>query len=300
MELRHLKYFIAVAEELHFGRAAQKLCIAQPPLSRQIKLLEEEIGVILLERTKRRVVLTTAGEIFLADAKVSVAQAEGAIRNAQRAARGEIGKLAIGFVHSAGYNKIPSLFCLMHNRYPEVSLFLDEMTIEEQEDALRTYRIDVGIVRPPLISTEGLSMQVISTEPLVVVLPETSHLAGEAEISIKSLAQEAFILVSRHAAPGYYDQFINLCTNTGFTPKVVQEAKTSPAIINLVASGIGISILPSSLENLQRTGVVYRPLKNPAPTSDLAIVWHTHNKSPTLWSFLKIVWEVTGIEYPGK
>ena len=173
MELRHLKYFIAVAEELHFGRAAQRLCIAQPPLSRQIKLLEEEIGVVLLERTKRRVVLTTAGEIFLADAKVSVAQAEGAIRNAQRAARGEIGKLAIGFVHSAGYNKIPLLFRLMHTRYPEVSLSLDEMTIEEQEEALRTNQIDVGIVRPPLISTEGLGMQVISTEPLVVFYPKT-------------------------------------------------------------------------------------------------------------------------------
>ena len=296
MELRHLKYFIAVAEELHFGCAARRLCISQPPLSRQIRLLEEKIGVVLLERTKRQVVLTPAGEIFLADAKAIVAQAENAIRNAQRAAHGQVGKLAVGFVHSAGYNKIPSIFRLMRARFPEVSLSLDEMTIEEQEKALSGNHIDVGIVRPPLISTEGLSLQVISSEPLVVVLPETSHLAEEEEISFTSLAQEPFILVSRHSAPGYYDQFINLCASNGFTPNVVQEVKTSPAIINLVASGIGISILPSSLENLQRAGVVYRPLKKPVPTSDLAIVWHANDKSPTLWSFLKIVWEVTGIE----
>ncbi len=297
MELRHLRYFIAVAEELHFGHAAQRLSIAQPPLSRQIKLLEEEIGVVLLERTKRQVILTTAGEVFLVEAKKSVSQAENAIRNAQRAALGEIGKLAIGFVHSAGYNIIPSLFRLMHTRFPDVSLSIDEMTIEEQEEAVRTNQIDVGIVRPPLISTEGLGLQVICTEPLVVVLPETSHLARETEISVRSLDQEAFILLPRHAAPGYYDQFINLCVNTGFTPKIVQETKTSPAIINLVASGIGISILPSSLENLQRPGVVYRPLKKPAPTSDLAVIWRIHDKSPSLWSFLRIVWEVAGIEY---
>ncbi len=292
MELRHLRYFVAVAEELHFGRAAKRLAIAQPPLSQQIKQLEEEIGVVLLTRTKRQVNLTAAGEIFLTEARKSLAQAEYAVRAARRAARGEIGQLAVGFVSSAVYGKIPFIFRLMHTRYPEVSLILQDLSSEEQVEAVKVGRIDVGLIRPPVTAAENLSLRVIWREPLMVVLPEGSWLTKQKEIAMESLAEESFIQIPRHVAPSFYDQFIGICTRAGFTPKIVQEARTTPTIVNLVAGGMGVSILPASLKSLQRSGVVYRPLRAPAPTTDMAVIWRNDDPSPILQAFLEVIREV--------
>ncbi len=299
MELRHLRYFVAVAEELHFGRAARRLAIAQPPLSQQIKQLEEEIGVALLTRTKRLVQLTAAGEVFLAEARKSLTQADHAVRAARRAARGEIGQLAVGFVSSAVYGKIPFIFRLMRTRYPEVSLLLQDLTSQEQVEAVKAGRIDVGLVRPPVSSAESLALRVIWQEPLMVVLPQGSPLASEREIAVESLAEESFIQIPRHVAPGFYDQFIGICARAGFTPKILQEARTTPTIVSLVAGGMGVAILPSSLMSLQRSGVVYRPLKSPAPTTDMAVIWRPEDKSPTLCTFLEIIWEVANSEVSG-
>ena len=152
MELRHLRYFVAVAEDLHFGRAAERLGMAQPPLSQQIKSLEQEIGVTLLLRTKRRVKLTGAGTVFLAEARKILSHVDLAVREAQRAARGEIGELVVGFVSSAVYGKVPLIFAKMRERYPDISLILQDLTTEEQVEALKGYRLDVGLVRPPLIA----------------------------------------------------------------------------------------------------------------------------------------------------
>jgi DNA-binding transcriptional LysR family regulator len=298
MEIRHLRYFIAVAEELHFGRAARRLAMSQPPLSQQIKLLEEEIGVVLLKRTKRQVVLTEAGEVFLGEARKTVAQAEYAIRAAQRAARGEIGQLAVGFVSSAVYGKVPTIFSLMRSRYPGISLLLQDLTSEEQVEALKLGRIDVGLVRPPVVDAESLAMRVIWREDLMVALPEGNPLTRLEEIAIEALAEESFIQIPRHVAPGFYDQFIRICARAGFSPKIVQEARTTPTIVSLIAGGIGLSILPASLRSLRRTGVVYRPLKKPAPTSDMAVIWRPADESPTLRSFLEIVWEMAETRNP--
>lgn len=298
MELRHLKYFIALAEELHFGRAAKRLGMSQPPLSQQIKQLEEEIGVVLLKRTKRQVVLTAAGEVFLGEARKSLAQASHAVQAAQRAARGEIGQLSVGFVSSAVYGKVPSIFSLMRSRYPGVSLLLQDLTSEEQVEALQVNRIDVGLVRPPVVDAETLAMKVIWQEALMVALPEGNPLTRQEEIAIEELAEESFIQIPRHVAPGYYDQCIRICARAGFSPKIVQEARTTPTIVSLIAGGMGVSILPASLLSLQRFGVVYRPLQKPAPTTDMAVIWRPADKSPTLRSFLEIIWEVAEMEEP--
>ncbi len=296
MELRHLRYFVAVAEELHFGRAAKRLAIAQPPLSQQIKALEEEIGVVLLTRTKRQVRLTAAGEVFLAESRMILAKAEHAVRAAKRAARGEIGKLAVGFVSSAVYGKVPHIFNTMRIRYPEVSLLLHDLTSEEQVEAVKAGRIDVGLVRPPVIAAESLAMRVIWREPLMVVLQEDSRFAEKEEVAVEELAEESFIQIPRHVAPGFYDQFIRICARAGFSPKIVQEARTTPTIVSLIAGGMGVSILPSSLTSLQRLGVIYRPLKKPAPTTDMAVIWRSGDESPTLQSFLEILLELSTIE----
>jgi DNA-binding transcriptional LysR family regulator len=296
MELRHLRYFAAVAEELHFGRAAERLGMAQPPLSQQIKSLEQEIGVPLLLRTKRRVTLTAAGTVFFDEARKILAHADQAVRAAQRAARGEIGELVVGFVSSAVYGKVPLIFAMMRERYPDISLILHDLTSEEQVEAVKGYRLDVGLIRPPVIAAESLAIQVIWREPLIVVLPETHPLAGEGEIAIEALANESFLQVPRHAGPGFYDQFIRICAEAGFSPKVAQVARTVPTIVNLIAGGMGVSLVPASLQNLQRTGVVYRPLKAPVPTTDLAVLWRPDDESPALLSFLKIIRQMAEID----
>ncbi len=296
MELRHLRYFVAVAEELHFGRAAERLGMAQPPLSQQIKGLEQEIGVSLLLRTKRRVRLTGAGEIFLRESRKVLAKAEQAVRAAQHAARGETGELAVGFVSSAVYGKVPSIFNLMRTLYPDVSLTLQDLSSEEQVEAMLAYRLDVGFVRPPVPTASLLEMRVIWREPLVVVIPRDHRLAKRRMIALEELAEEPFLLIPRYFAPGFYEQLMDHCRRAGFSPKTVQEARSAPTIVNLIAGGMGVSIVPASIRSLQREGVVYRPIAPPAPTTDLAVMWRPEDESPCLRSFLEIVWQVAGIE----
>ncbi len=298
MELRHLRYFVAVAEELHFGRAAEVLGIAQPPLSQQIKALEQEIGVELLLRTKRSVRLSAAGEIFLAESRKILSQADHAVNAAQRAARGEIGKLVIGFVSSAVYGRVPSIFSTMRARFPDVSLVLQDLSSEEQVEAMKAHRLDVGLIRPPVPAAEPLEVRVIWREPVVVALPQNHRLAGRKSIALSELAGESFLQVPRRYGPGFYDLLMRTCAMAGFSPKIVQEARSAPTIVNLVAGGMGISIIPSSLQALQRKGVVYRPIEPPAPTTDLAVMWRPDDPSPALHAFLEILWSVSELEGP--
>ncbi len=293
MELRHLRYFVTVAEELHFGRAAERLGIAQPPLSQQIKALEQQIGVLLLLRTKRHVELTAAGTVFAREARKVLAGADRAIHVAQGAARGEIGQLDVGFVSGAVYGKVPLIFRLMRTRYPEISLVLRDLTTEEQMDAIQTHRLDIGLIRPPVVmhQSQSLVTRVISREPLVVVLPRTHRLAGRRKISLEALAEEPFLQVPRHVAPGFYDQFIRLCAEAGFFPQIVQEARTTQTIVSLVAVGMGVSVVPGSLRDLQRTGVVYRAMEGTAFTTELVAVWRRDDENPALHRFLEIIGE---------
>ncbi len=295
MELRHLRYFVTVAEELHFGRAAERLGIAQPPLSQQIKALEQQIGVLLLSRTKRHVELTAAGTVFAREARKVLAGADRAVHIAQGAARGEIGQLDVGFVSGAVYGKVPSIFRLMRTRYPDIALVLKDLTTEEQMEAIQAHRLDIGLVRPPVImqQSQTLATMVVSREPLVVVLPKTHRFAGRRKISLEALAEEPFLQVPRHVAPGFYDQFIRLCAKAGFFPQIVQEARTTQTIVSLVAVGMGISVVPGSLRDLQRSGVVYRAMQGAEFTTELVAVWRRDDENPALRRFLEIIGEET-------
>ena len=290
MELRHLRYFIAVAEELHFGRAAERLHMAQPPLSQQIRSLEEELGVQLLHRTKRRVQLTEAGQVFLVEARRSLTQIEQTVLAAQRAGRGEIGSLAMGFVSSASYSLLPELLQVFRMRFPDVELILHELTTEQQLQKLRNGGLDIGFLYLPSYD-DSLSIISVTNEPLMAALPQSHPLTTSPQISLLSLAGEPFILPLRHLAVGFYDRIVSACQQAGFSPRVVQEANTIQTIISLVAGGIGISLVPASFQNLQRTGVIYKALQKPTPEVEMTIICRKNDPSPVLQAFLNVVRE---------
>ena len=289
MELRHLQYFVAVAEELHFGRAAQRLNMAQPPLSQQIRHLEEELGVQLFQRTRRHVELTDAGQAFLQEARLTLAQAEHAVKIARQAGRGEIGKLTIGFVGSATYEALPSIIRNFQERYPDVELILRELTTTQQVHALHDKRIHIGILRPP-INDDTLVLETLIKEPIVLALPENHPLSRQSSLTVEALAHEHFILFPRHLGPGLYDQIIGLCQQAGFSPQVTQEAIQMQTILGLVATGLGIALIPASAQHLRCTGVIYRRLDTNIYV-ELAMAWRKDDASPVLQAFLKTIWE---------
>jgi len=288
IELRHLRYFVTVAEELHFGRAAERLHMAQPPLSQQIRQLESELGFELFHRTRRRVELTQAGQVFLTECQKVLQQLDLAIQTGRQASRGEVGQLSIGFVSSAAYNVLPEILQQFRLQAPGVTLELQELTSDQQLARLREGRLDVGFVRPP-IPTEDMESMTVFQEDLGVALPAHHPLAHEAAVPLRSLAHQPFILFPRPLAPGLYDQIISLCQRANFSPQVVQEAIQMQTIISLVAAEIGVAIVPVSLENLKRTGVVYRPLQEDTPQAAIALVWQQHPTSPTIQRFLEVV-----------
>ncbi|MCG8347024.1 MAG: LysR family transcriptional regulator [Chloroflexales bacterium] len=288
MEFRHLRYFIAVAEELHFGRAAARLQMAQPPLSQQIRQLENEIGVQLLHRTKRRVELTHAGAMFLKEAQAIVAHAEQAIQVAQQASHGKIGRLAVGFVGSAMYSVLPPILRAFHHEAPEVKLTLEELTTAQQIDALHKQHIDVGFLRPP-IRDALLSTEPLLHEPLIVALADTHPLAQASVVSIHALAAEPFILFPRSYGPGLYDHVFDLCWQAGFVPQVAQEAIEMHTLVSLVAADLGVALVPASLQQLQRVNVVYRSLQEAVPMIALAMAWRHNDTTPVLHRFLDLV-----------
>jgi DNA-binding transcriptional LysR family regulator len=286
MELRHLRYFVTLAEELHFGRAAERLHIAQPPLSQQIRQLETELGFELFHRTKRKVQLTEAGQVFLDEVQQIFKQLEQAIQVGRQTSRGEMGQLVVGFVSSAPYNILPNILRAFRSNVPQVRLELHELTTNEQFRCLRESRIDVGFVRPPIEDT--FNFETIFQESLVVALPDTHLLANNSNVSLRSLKNEPFILFPRLLAPGLYDLIISLCQQAGFSPNVTQEAIQMQTIVSLVAGGLGIAIVPESLQNLQRTGVVYKIIQEPTPKTAIAIIWRQNDTSATVQKFLEI------------
>jgi DNA-binding transcriptional LysR family regulator len=291
MELRHLRYFVTVAEELHFGRAAQRLQIAQPPLSQQIRQLEEELGVQLFHRTKRSVQLTEAGQLFLEEACQILTRAEQAIQIVQRADRGETGRLTLGFVGSATYSILPGVLKVFRRRFPEVLLSLHEMTTTQQVQALHEDRIHLGFVRPPIYEQE-LMIESILKEPFVAVLPEFHRLANETQISLLTLANDPFILFPRYLGSGFYDQIVNMCQQVGFQPQVAQEAIQMQTIISLVAAELGVALVPASVQNLQRVGVVYKALAESTSQVELAMIWRPDKISSVLQKFLEVTRQV--------
>lgn len=295
MELRHLRYFVAVAEELHFGRAAVRLHMAQPPLSQQIRQLETEIGVTLFARTNRRVELTPAGEVFLREARAILDQVDQAVIQAQRANLGEAGWLGIGFVGSVTYDVLPATLRRFRERYPDVELVLQELMGDEQEQAIREHRIHVGFRRVGFQSTGLADAEILSEEliqePLVVAVSSTHALATRESVALRELANEPFILFRQTASYSYGTYIVHLCQEAGFTPREVQQVDEIQTAISLISAGIGVTLVPSSVQHLRREGVIYLPLAAPTPNIGLVMAYRAGDTSPILPHFLTIARE---------
>lgn len=299
MEIRHLRYFAAVAEQLHFGRAAQQLHISQPPLSQQIRSLEEEIGVQLLFRTKRRVELTEAGKVFLKEAQFILEHVNHAVQTAQRSSRGETGRLVVGFVMSASCSVLPEILRLFRERHPGVTLVLEEATTGGGIAAIKEKKLHLCFVRVP-IRDAALSMEIILKESLTLALPEGHRLSRNGKVPLSKLADEPFVIFPRSHGPGFYDQIVACCHQAGFSPKVVQEASQMQTILSLVAAGIGVALIPESVQSLQREGVVYRPLHDRTPATGIAIARLGNSASPVMEHFVAVAREVASRRHPQK
>jgi DNA-binding transcriptional LysR family regulator len=291
MELRHLRYFVAVAEELHFGRAAARLRIAQPPLSRQIRDLEREVGAALFSRAKKRVQLTHAGRAFLPEARLALGQAERARQTAQRAARGEIGRLRVGFVEAATFSGVlPDVLAFFRMHLPEIGLELFEMSSLQQGEALREGRIELGLLHsPPPDAERWLRVERVLKDPLVAAIPRGHQLAKRARLTLRALAREPFVVFPRQNGPALYDRIIAACRAAGFSPSVVQEAAQMHTLVGLVAAGVGVALVPGSIVRLRRPGVVYRPVRDLMVDMGMWVVWKLGEESPVQASFLSIV-----------
>jgi DNA-binding transcriptional LysR family regulator len=303
VELRHLRYFVAVAEELHVGRAAARLHIAQPPLSRQIRDLERELGTPLFERVPRGVTLTAAGRAFLPEARLTLAQAERAQRTAQRAARGEIGRLRVGFVEAATYASIlPDVLGFFRMHLPDIGLSLFEMDSLQQAEAFHDGRIDLGILHsPPPDAEQWLHVQHVYADPLVAALPESHALAGgKRALALRDLAEESFVLFPRPTARVVFDALIASCRTAGFSPRVVQEAAGWHTLVGLVGAGVGVAFVPRSLSRYQRQGVVFRPVRDLAVELGMSAVWKLGDRSPVRERFVTALRAVAGARPRGR
>ena len=271
MDLRRIRYFVTLAETLHFGRAALRLHIAQPPLSHQIRVLEDELGARLFDRTNRRVELTPAGHALLPEARALLAQAEKTAATAARAQRGELGELRIGFTSTSALNlAIPHLILAYRRRWPGVSLRIEELTSQGQLAAMLERRLDIAFVRSPQPPDLPAHLRAILLleDALVAALPPHHPLSnGHGPLPMAALSSENFILYPQDSGTGIYDQIIALCRRAGFAPHLVQEARSLTTIVGLVAAGLGIALVPDSTRSIATNGVIYRPLEEPAARS---------------------------------
>ena len=291
MELRHLRYFIAVAEELHFGRAAQALGISQPPLSQQIQALEQELGARLFERTNRRVALSEAGRLFLEEARQVLAQVDKAADVARRAQLGELGEMKIGFTSSAPFNSsIPKAIYSFRQHFPAVHLNLKEMSSRDVADALLDESIEVGLMRP-LPLPDSLVATELLREPLVAVLNAAHPLAqgNVSGIHMADLAHEPFVFFPRSYGSGLHAQLLSLARQAGFTPHFAQEAAEVMTIIGLVSAGLGVSVLPASFQRMRIDGVVYRTLLDPDAMTAVWLVQRREQASAMAGAFVELL-----------
>ena len=273
-DLRQLRHFIAVAERLHFGRAAAALHMSQPPLSRSIRDLEGRLGATLLARTRRKVELTPEGTRFLEEARRLLAQLEHAVLEVGRMAAGG-GRLRLGFVSLADYGVLPSLLRAYKVARPGVALALREMLSPDQAAALAAGELDFGLLLPP-VAGAGLEHIVVQRERFLVALPSRHRLArARGKVAMRELAAEAFVMAPREIAPGLHDVVAALATRAGFTPRVAQEAIQMQTVVSLVSSGMGVAIVPASVANLGRRGVTYREIADAHPRLDLWLAWRS-------------------------
>ncbi len=292
MELRHIRYFIAVAEELHMGRAAKRLHISQPPLSMQIAALESELGLKLFSRLNRRLTLTAAGSEFLRHAYHVLDDVSLAAASAKRGETGESGSLSVGFVAAFSYSYLPTILQAYRTAFPGVALALHETAGDQQQGALRAGRLDIGFLRPP-IAAEELYSEVILRESFVVAFPEGHELFSD-PVSPASLKDERFIMNRQRPGWRVRDQTIELCRNAGFAPKIAHEALELHTLIGLVSGGLGVAIVPTSAKFLGIRGVQYASMSpgGMSPEAEIAMVWRRDDQSPQVGNFRTITTRV--------
>lgn len=278
IELRHLRYFIAVAEELHFGHAAARLNISQPPLSQQIQILEQQVGARLLARTNRSVSLTPAGRQFLADSRQILSQVDEAAARAMRLHQGETGELRIGFTSSAPFIKaVSDTLSSFRQRYPDVHIQTREINTREQISPLNEGLLDLGLMRnTPL--PETLAWDVILREPLLAMIHKDHPLAARPAVSLVELAQEPFVFFDPHVGTGLYDEILGLMRCYQLAPTITQEVGEAMTIIGLVAAGLGVSILPASFRRVQLTEMRWVPIIEADAVSEMWLVWSKHHE----------------------
>lgn len=287
IELRHLRYFMAVAEELHFGRAAERLGIAQPPLSQQIKSLEALVGYPLFER-RPQVRLTTAGAALLEVARRTLAQVGEGLELTRRAGRGEAGQITVGFAASILATALPEILRTYREQYPGVELRLRELSSAAQAAALADGSIDVGFVREAVVQGSDLICEPILREEFVIVLPPQHPLGERNQLPLSEIAEEPFVHFPRAVAPALFDQIADACGRAGFRPRVVQEAQEWLTILGLVEAGLGVSLVPASFCRLRWGGVEYRPLGPPREFTDVFVCWRTAPLVPAVLPLVEI------------
>jgi DNA-binding transcriptional LysR family regulator len=280
VELRRIQYFVAVAEEAHFGRAAARLRMAQPPLSQQIKALEAEMGVTLFQRTTRKVELTAAGARFLRRAREILAAVDGAVTEAGQVAEGMLGRIAIGFTGSATYDLLPSLVRVLRADLPGIELDIHgEMLTPDQVTALVEGTLDLGLLRPPVRNT-AVEVHVLRREPLIAVLPEHHALAARSQVRLSDLSDDPFITYPSHHRSVVYEAVIDACQQAGFVPGNVHEVGETSTLVSFVAAGLGVALVPASVQHLRITGAVYLPLAGTTQEVELALATRANESSP--------------------
>jgi DNA-binding transcriptional LysR family regulator len=289
MELRHLRYFVSVAEALSFTRAAEKLHTAQPSLTRQIRDLEEELGVRLLNRTKQKVSLTDEGRSFLADAKRVPALAAETVESVRRLHSGEVRALNVGYVSNLFYDLLPKTIASFHQSFPTVSVNLFDMSCGEQFRALEDGKLDLGFVglHEP-IALRGLEFRTIASYKTVVALPKDYPLARKSVVDLRDLAPMFFIDMSEASYPHYRDWLTKTCRRVAFTPKVLQDVELERTMIHAVTAGLGVALVPEQVKKLEHENVVFRPL-NPTVETEGCVAWRNDNLSAALKGYVQIV-----------
>ena len=305
MELRHLRYFIAVAEERHFTRAAEKLGIAQPPLSQQIKKLEQELGTLLFRRLTRGIELTAAGTIFLEDARGIMSQVERARSRAISVARGESGRMCIGFASSAVFHPlVATLIRYYRDRYPRVTISPIEGSTPSLVQGMDSGDIDAAVVRLPFNECgDDYRLNVLAEEDMLIVLPAHHPLAREDAIALAALERETLILFPRSIGPGLYDSIIAACRKEGFSPSLGQESPQVPSTVNMVAAGFGVSIVPASIRSVHAEGVTYHRIKGEPLKVQIALAHRAHERTQVVLNLVQMIrstqWQTYSKAYGG-
>lgn len=292
MELRHLRYFVAVAEALNFTKAAENLHLAQPSLTRQIQNLEDELGVRLLDRTKNQVLLTEEGRSFLADARRLVALSLESVKSVQQFSRGESGQLNVGYLFKFNFDLLPTTLATFYKTFPDIAVNLFDMSPAEQLCALEARKVDLGFIglRPPdpLKNSDTLAWECVAQHDVVVVLPAKHPLAKKRRILLKDLKLLFFVAMSEQTHPGSRAWLSSLCQEAGFTPRILQDVDLESGLMTFVAEGLGVTLAREQIKKLPHAGVVFRPLAASAK-AEYWIAWHRQNRSKALAQYIEVV-----------